>query len=420
MKKRFAFFSKRTFDGRSILSWTGASLLLAALCVPATVSAQDQDLPIGNGNTTISLSMPEQGVGLWKKPEMKGTNTTTSLRFTDVAAETTAPSSNNPVRLVSGSDTTFPKTTQNPLFKTPNSSSSSTETTPLPNTLAPISTMPKTTAPKSSVNTQTTAPKPSVNTQVPTPSSTPTLPSLPKNTVPMLPDTNARVGSEVKPLSSVTQPSKEQSVPLQSKTAPVTTPNSRLGSASPIGDSPLSADKNKIVPIDINKTKKPMPSNSTQSVFTRGSYSDDCPDPKSLPGIKDLSYKVTPKPGIFPESCPLPDENYNRTPPTPIAFTWKASNLCYKPLYFEDVQLERYGHTISPWLQPAISRVRFWLTIPVLPYLMGVNPPNECIYDLGYYRPGNCAPYMMNPVPISLRAGLIEAGVIVGGVYLIP
>ncbi len=149
-------------------------------------------------------------------------------------------------------------------------------------------------------------------------------------------------------------------------------------------------------------------------------YVDECPDPKSLSSILELSYKVTPKPGLFPESCPLPDEVYYREAPTPITFTWKASALCHKPAYFEDVQLERYGHTCCPILQPAVSYGRFLGTILILPYLMGVNPPNECIYDLGYYRPGNCAPYMLEPLPISLRGGLMQAGVVVGGVALIP
>ena len=147
---------------------------------------------------------------------------------------------------------------------------------------------------------------------------------------------------------------------------------------------------------------------------------DECPDPKSLPKIRELSYKVTMEPGLFPESCPLPDEVYVRKAPTPITFTWKASSLCHKPLYFEDVQLERYGHTCNPLLQPVVSRVRFWLTIPILPYLMGVNPPNECVYELGYYRPGDCAPHMLEPIPLSLRGGLLEAGAVVGVAYLLP
>ena len=104
----------------------------------------------------------------------------------------------------------------------------------------------------------------------------------------------------------------------------------------------------------------------------------------------------------------------------PSTFAWHASGLCHKPLYFEDVQLERYGHTTGPYTQPFISGAHFFLNIATLPYHMGINPPHECQYALGYYRPGNCAPWMLQPVPLSLRGALLEAGVIVGGVYIIP
>jgi hypothetical protein len=153
---------------------------------------------------------------------------------------------------------------------------------------------------------------------------------------------------------------------------------------------------------------------------TDAPYVDECPDPNDMPSILDVPYKVVPKPGLFPERCPLPDDDYVRKAPTPIEFTWKASSLCYKPLYFEDVQLERHGHYCHPLLVPFTARARFLLTIPVLPYLMGVYPPNECIYDLGHYRPGDCAPNILNPVPISLRGGLIQAGAVVGAAAIIP
>ena len=105
---------------------------------------------------------------------------------------------------------------------------------------------------------------------------------------------------------------------------------------------------------------------------------------------------------------------------TPSVFAWHASGLCHKPLYFEDVQLERYGHTTGPYTQPFVSGAHFFLNIATLPYHMGINPPHECQYALGYYRPGNCAPWMLQPVPLSLRGALAEAGVVVGGVFLIP
>ena len=104
----------------------------------------------------------------------------------------------------------------------------------------------------------------------------------------------------------------------------------------------------------------------------------------------------------------------------PITFTWKASGLCHKPLYFEQAHVERYGHSTGPITQPLVSAGMFFLTVPILPYEMGLYPPCECIYTLGYYRPGSCAPYYLEPVPLSLRAGLIEAGAVLGAIYILP
>jgi len=101
-------------------------------------------------------------------------------------------------------------------------------------------------------------------------------------------------------------------------------------------------------------------------------------------------------------------------------YMWKASALCHKPLYFEDEALERYGHSWGPCLDPFVSGAHFFCKLPVLPYCMGVQPPNECVYALGHYRPGNCAPYMINPVPLSCRGGLFQAGAVVGAAAALP
>ena len=132
----------------------------------------------------------------------------------------------------------------------------------------------------------------------------------------------------------------------------------------------------------------------------------------------DISIKGK-KPGRCPMAAwELPDRQ--TTGWAPVTFTWKASGLCHKPAYFEDVHLERYGHSWGPYLQPVISGGHFFLTVPILPYKMGLYPPNECIYTLGYYRPGSCAPYMLDPLPLSLRAALFEAGAWTGMAFLIP
>lgn len=110
-----------------------------------------------------------------------------------------------------------------------------------------------------------------------------------------------------------------------------------------------------------------------------------------------------------PPECQLGDE-----PATPrqwqlTTFTWKASGLCHKPLYFEEQRLERYGHSAGPIRQPVLSAAHFVLGLALLPYDMGIHPPSECIYALGYYRPGSCAPWLVPAFPLSLRGAASQA-----------
>jgi hypothetical protein len=122
----------------------------------------------------------------------------------------------------------------------------------------------------------------------------------------------------------------------------------------------------------------------------------------------------------LPSSCGVGYDAYAGRNFVPSAMQWKASGLCHKPLYFEEVQLERYGHELGPVLQPLVSSAHFFGNIAVLPYKMGIHPAHECQYALGYYRPGDCAPYMLPPVPISLRGAAAQAAVVVGGAAIIP
>jgi hypothetical protein len=103
-----------------------------------------------------------------------------------------------------------------------------------------------------------------------------------------------------------------------------------------------------------------------------------------------------------------------------MTWTWTASALCHKPLYFEEEALERYGHMAGPLAQPALSGAHFFLNIAVLPYKMGINPPNECQYALGYYRPGSCAPWILDPIPLSLRGALFQTTAVAAGITAIP
>lgn len=121
----------------------------------------------------------------------------------------------------------------------------------------------------------------------------------------------------------------------------------------------------------------------------------------------------------FPCECTLGNEQFAWRSWSATNYTFKASGLCHKPLYFEDVQLERYGHSWNPALQSILSGAHFITCVAFLPYNMAVNPPNECMYTLGYYRPGSCAPYVIEPVPISLKGALYEAGFVATGLWIL-
>jgi hypothetical protein len=134
----------------------------------------------------------------------------------------------------------------------------------------------------------------------------------------------------------------------------------------------------------------------------------------------DLDIRVGGRPGNdYPCECRLEGETFEPRRFATTMFTWKAPGYCHKPLYFEDWELERYGHSYGA-LDPVLSAAHFFTTLPVLPYKMGVELPWECVYPLGYYRPGDCAPWTIPAIPISFRGMAVEAATVTGLVFLLP
>jgi len=101
-------------------------------------------------------------------------------------------------------------------------------------------------------------------------------------------------------------------------------------------------------------------------------------------------------------------------------FHWMPTELSHQPLYFDDVPLEHYGQSVAPLLQPALSGARFFATLPVLPYKIGLNHPFEHVTTLGTYRPGSPAPSVRQTLPLDLEASFFEGGAWVGLLFLLP
>lgn len=91
----------------------------------------------------------------------------------------------------------------------------------------------------------------------------------------------------------------------------------------------------------------------------------------------------------------------------------------YQPLYFEEANLERYGRSCGR-LQPAASALRFFATIPVLPYALTLHHPNQNYFWYWPYEAGWAAPRVRELKPFDRKAGLVEAAVLTGLAVLIP
>jgi len=146
---------------------------------------------------------------------------------------------------------------------------------------------------------------------------------------------------------------------------------------------------------------------------------------KSLKSVKtDIAAQ-----GELPPNCAAEVFGHDIRPATNLptargfnatAFQWKAPGTCHRPLYFEDATLERYGQGHVRVLQPIVSGARFYGSMAALPYKMGVERPRKCMYTLGYFRPGTCAPRLRQKLPVELDASALEVGTIAGLILLVP
>ncbi|HRF01261.1 MAG TPA: hypothetical protein PLI18_12135 [Pirellulaceae bacterium] len=99
---------------------------------------------------------------------------------------------------------------------------------------------------------------------------------------------------------------------------------------------------------------------------------------------------------------------------------WEATELWYRPLAFEESNLERYGFSYGR-LQPIASAANFFGRVPFVPYLHGRDSFRRPITALGPQRPGS--PDMVPARAawrIDPRGALYQAGATVGGVFLVP
>jgi len=158
------------------------------------------------------------------------------------------------------------------------------------------------------------------------------------------------------------------------------------------------------------------------------------PDPLDVP-ITELSVDISPPKPTEDQVVDLPPDDAAQKfadfgPPIdgriayrgwPVApFGWEATGYCHQPLYFQQINVERYGYGHHHVLQPFVCAAHFFGTIPTIPYQVVAMPPHECVYTLGKYRPGNLVPYRHQWIPLRLDASAAQVGTVAGLILLIP
>lgn len=183
----------------------------------------------------------------------------------------------------------------------------------------------------------------------------------------------------------------------------------------------LDLDELSQMPEDEDEFSSPPPSTLGEAYAqAEPGEPERCPSPRDLKPINQIDHRIAAEPGEFPVECALSEEPFKPRQFAMVDFTWKASALCHKPLYFQQPKLERYGHTFGPVLTPIVSIGHFFVMVPCLPYNMGLEPYWECVYPLGWYRPGDCAPYTLGPLPLSAQAAATQGVVTTGLWFLFP
>ncbi len=145
----------------------------------------------------------------------------------------------------------------------------------------------------------------------------------------------------------------------------------------------------------------------------------------SIRPINSISLNIAPPKGEMPVNLAqqqmqsqLPQLLQDR-PYEPWNYYWTATAFCHQPLYFEQVNVERYGHNAG-CLQPAVSAAHFFITIPMLPYKMGQDHPCDCVYTLGHSRPGDCNAWEPHDLRCSTWGALAQGVVVTGIVFAMP
>lgn len=174
--------------------------------------------------------------------------------------------------------------------------------------------------------------------------------------------------------------------------------------------------------------ERPAPESATPGSRTADEFDVDDVTVEERKTIGELRARITPSEGDLPADhaatlFAMAEVQYHGYGTARgwngSSFAWANTGLCFRPLYFQDINLERVGYHYG-CAQTLVSAIKFAADAALLPYKVVAENPHECVYTLGYDRAGNCIPYRCYRMPWRTDAAMVLGGVAVGLIFLAP
>jgi hypothetical protein len=93
--------------------------------------------------------------------------------------------------------------------------------------------------------------------------------------------------------------------------------------------------------------------------------------------------------------------------------------VCYRRLYFEDLNSERYGWDLG-FIQPFVSAGKFFTDVAFLPYHLGTDWKRHHECNSGYCLPGDPVPYRLYPPGVSTAGTAAQVGTVLAILAIFP
>jgi hypothetical protein len=212
--------------------------------------------------------------------------------------------------------------------------------------------------------------------------------------------------------------------------------NPSTGALVSVPAPPPPVPSNDVVPTGLQQQQPPPP----KGAMDRRSTSDEegqgirielePPGPDRIFGRRDSERSLQERirqdtrqqnrtPFEFPEEPVLTLQRYAPRAFAPMTETVEPNYLCYKRLYFEDKNSERYGWDLG-FIQPFVSTGIFFWDTATLPYRMGTEVCRKYECNSGYCMPGDPVPYLLYPPIWSVTGGAVEIGAIIAIAAIFP